>query len=197
MAENTTHAILVVDTSASMTHIRTGAEKGINSFIEEQSASEDGKLAVTLIEFDSDVKTTYSQVPVSKVKDYTLRPGGTTALLDAVGIAVNKATAVGELYDSTLIVIVTDGQENSSRRYTVGQVQSLLSEFQANEANGVIFQAADLETASYAENLGVARSNTAVFETTPDSLLNSYAAASTYVSSRRAGNTAATLDDSK
>jgi hypothetical protein len=58
----------------------------------------------------------YKAVPLSKVaklNDTTFRPSGNTALYNAVGNTVQTVSTDG--YDKVITIIMTDGEENSSR----------------------------------------------------------------------------------
>jgi len=65
------------------------------------------------------------EVPRLDEKGYT--PGGNTALFDAVAKAVRVADHQKKPEDRVLCVIITDGEENSSRETTKEQVQRLIS----------------------------------------------------------------------
>lgn len=128
MREDYTHITLVVDRSGSMDTVRKDAEGGINTLLKEQFAL-DGKLTVTLVDFDTEIAT------VKRLADekftYTLRPRGGTALLDAVGGEIVKTGEdLAKLKEKdrpakVLFVVVTDGEENSSREYTIEKVKEM------------------------------------------------------------------------
>jgi hypothetical protein len=124
---NYTHLALVVDRSGSMADIATDAQGGINTLIAEQFA-EDGKLTVTLSDFDdefSDV-TRMSKKPF----EYVLHPRGTTALLDAVGKEITRTGAELDALpedqrpEKILFVVVTDGQENASHEFSLEAIKA-------------------------------------------------------------------------
>ncbi len=81
--------------------------------------------------FDDEVET------VTRMCDapfeYALQPRGMTALLDAAGTEIVRtgqdlaALPEEERPARVLLVVVTDGQENSSREYTLEQVRSMLA----------------------------------------------------------------------
>ena len=59
------------------------------------------------------------------------RPDGTTALLDAIGATINDLQrSRGQELEadeaSVVVVIITDGYENSSKDYNHGQIASLI-----------------------------------------------------------------------
>jgi len=127
MADNNyTHLALVVDRSGSMSAIRNDAQGGINTLIAEQFA-EEGKLTITLSEFDDEFTDVVrmSGDPFS----YTLSPRGATALLDAVGKEITRTSqelaALPEALrpSKVLFVVVTDGEENSSKEFTLKAVK--------------------------------------------------------------------------
>lgn len=62
-------------------------------------------------------------------KDY--RPCGNTPLLDAVGSTLSELKAVSATHEDAtgVITIITDGYENSSRRYNWHQVAALIAQF--------------------------------------------------------------------
>lgn len=118
-----TELVLIVDRSGSMSKISSDAEGGLNAFLEEQRENTPGKVQVTLVEFDHEINTLHDGADIEDVKPYKLVPRGTTALLDAVGFTINK---VGERLANTreeerpgrvIVVVVTDGLENSSKEF--------------------------------------------------------------------------------
>ncbi|KGN30511.1 hypothetical protein N802_06760 [Knoellia sinensis KCTC 19936] len=152
-----THLTLVVDRSGSMDTDREEAQAGINTLLAEQF-SLDGKLTVTLSQFDSAFET------VERMRDtqftYELVPRGMTALLDAVGMEVVRtgedlaALPEGERPGRVLLVVVTDGQENSSHEYSLDKVRELLRVQREDFAWEVQFLGAD-DAAWQGASLGV------------------------------------------
>lgn len=128
MRSDYTHITLVVDRSGSMNSVQEDAQGGINTLLEEQFAL-DGKLTVTLTQFDTAVETVKRMA--NEKFTYELQPRGMTALLDAVGLEIvktGKDLALMKEADrpaKVLFVIVTDGEENSSREYTYEKIKSM------------------------------------------------------------------------
>jgi len=128
MREDYTHITLVVDRSGSMSSVQTDAQEGINSLLKEQFAL-DGKLTVTLVQFDSEIETVKRLA--NKKFVYALQPRGFTALLDAVGgEIVRTGEDLAKLKEKdrpakVLFVVVTDGMENASHEFTVDKVKDL------------------------------------------------------------------------
>ena len=54
------------------------------------------------------------------------QPGGNTALNDAIGITVRKVDADRPQVHKVVTVIMTDGEENSSREWTHDAVKALI-----------------------------------------------------------------------
>jgi hypothetical protein len=118
---------IVIDRSASMAPLATVAVAGFNTLLTEQKKL----LAPTrfsLSLFSNEVETVHDGQPIGEVAgmeqaDYC--PDGGTALYDATGIAIEK---VGDRVDSSphpsrvLIAILTDGNENSSTRFSKQEI---------------------------------------------------------------------------
>lgn len=128
---------VVLDESGSMTGMERDTVDGFNNFIAEQKEV-DGKAYVSLVKFNTDVKEAYvgkdiNDVPLMKVgsrHDYAYnshpnshyrynfdyRPGGGTALNDAIADGIERAEDF-VLKEDVLVVIITDGQDNSSVKF--------------------------------------------------------------------------------
>ncbi|WP_377643814.1 VWA domain-containing protein [Oryzobacter terrae] len=153
-----THLTLVVDRSGSMSSVRGEAQGGINALVAEQFALP-GRLTVTLSQFDNEVESVQrmSSAPFT----YDLEPRGMTALLDAVGLEVVRTGAdlaalpEDERPGRVLLVVVTDGHENSSHEYTIERVRSMLGTQKEQYGWEVRFLGAD-DAAWQGEALGVA-----------------------------------------
>lgn len=127
---NYTHLLVIVDRSGSMSGLEQDMIGGINSYFAEQ-AKLDGKCLVDYAQFDTIYEEVFTDTPVADAKA-VLVPRGGTALLDAIGKA---ATDLGkkladkpedERPGTVLVVVVTDGYENSSTEWTNAGVKALI-----------------------------------------------------------------------
>ena len=131
MRSDLTDITLVIDRSGSMQARREDAEGGVNAFIEKQ-AEEPGEAVLTLLQFDTEYELVHSGVPVQDVPAYQLVPRGATALLDAVGRAINETemrlSGMKKKHRHGLVVFVinTDGLENSSKEFTKAQIKEMI-----------------------------------------------------------------------
>ena len=131
MRKDLTDITIVVDRSGSMYACQSDAQGGINRFIEEQKKME-GHAHLTLVQFDTEYEFVHTGVPIENVSEYALVPRGATALLDAVGRAINETgRRLANVPESdrpgcVVFVIVTDGQENSSHEFTKSQVREMI-----------------------------------------------------------------------
>ncbi len=191
MKENLSEIVLVIDRSGSMSIIKDEAEAGVNRFIEEQKA-QPGEARLTLVHFDDQYDVVYDGVPIGNVPKYSLAPRGMTALLDAVGRAVNT---VGERLDKmpeedrpghVIVVIVTDGQENSSHEFTKAQVREMVDRQQSKYNWKFTYLGAGPD--AYAEGMGMGVPAAAVCQFTPRNVGEVFTSASASSSSSRSAS---------
>lgn len=136
MRNNLTDITLVVDRSGSMEEIQSDAQGGVNAFIRAQ-ANEPGEALLTLVQFDTEYEFVHRAMPVQNVSEYKLVPRGATALLDAVGRAINETgerlakMPEPERPGLVVFVVMTDGLENSSREFTTPQIKQMIERQQS------------------------------------------------------------------
>jgi uncharacterized protein YegL len=168
MRTDLTDITMVIDRSGSMQSIQSDAEGGINSFIEQQK-QEPGEANVTLVQFDSDYEFVHSGVPVKLVPAFKLVPRGSTALLDAVGRAINETGARLAAMDEAqrpglvVFVIVTDGEENSSREFTREQIRKMVEHQQSAYKWQFTFLAANQDAFAAGGSMGIAQDGIAAY----------------------------------
>jgi len=129
MNVNKTKVVLILDRSGSMYDCVEDTVGGVKSFIDEQKKLP-GEVEFSLVSFNTTMNTVYDSIPINQVGDFEFIPSGGTALLDAVGTVIDS---VGEKLANTkeedrpgavVIMIVTDGEENSSKEYKLDGIQS-------------------------------------------------------------------------
>jgi hypothetical protein len=168
MRNDLTDITLIVDRSGSMASCRDDAEGGINAFIEEQKKVE-GDAKFTLVQFDNIYEFVWKGTPIDKVGQYVLYPRGTTALLDAVGRAINEAGSRLNKLDEkdrpgcVIFVIITDGHENASREFTKLGIKNMIEHQQSRYNWQFTFLGADAESFSEAKSLGINTQNIATY----------------------------------
>ena len=126
-----TELVFILDRSGSMGGLESDTIGGFNGMIAKQKAQRK-KVNVTTILFDDEVEIIHDRFPVEIIeplteKEYFVR--GCTALLDAVGTAIEKIENVQKHLPENhragkiIFVITTDGLENSSEHYTQDQIR--------------------------------------------------------------------------
>jgi len=147
------HVSFLLDRSGSMNAIRDDVIGGFNRFLREQQARP-GECRMTLVQFDSQAPfeiladaTCVEQVPPLDAGRYEPRSG--TPLLDALGSLLDHAERRARGRDEDPVVVVfTDGEENSSRKWTRA---SLFERIKGLEAKGWAFVFLGANQDSYAE----------------------------------------------
>jgi uncharacterized protein YegL len=136
MKKDYTKIVFVVDRSGSMASIAKDIIGGYNKFIADQRALKHGICDVSFYQFDTEYETVYENTPIDFVKDLddkTFVPRGGTALLDAVGQTISKVgkqlsdLSEDQRPEKVLIVVITDGEENSSRTYHREKVKQMVT----------------------------------------------------------------------
>ena len=82
-----------------------------------------------------------------------LEPGGMTPLLDAIGTAVNYQKKIET--SNVLVVILTDGNENSSKEYTSADIQKLNKEMETEYKWKYIYLGANQDSFETRNSLGI------------------------------------------
>lgn len=149
--------VILLDRSGSMQDAKDDHIGGLKSFIEDQKKLE-GDVRITLIQFDTQApcEVLYSRTPIEQVEEVDLVPRGGTPLLDAIGLGIaHYRQSLGEdKPDQVIVMIITDGQENSSREFTRERVRSLIAE---QEAKGwtFLYLGANVDAFAEAGQIGV------------------------------------------
>ena len=116
--------LFLLDKSGSMEERLEDTIGGFNSFIR-TLYEKSPEAIVSLYTFSDKCTCEYSRVPVGQVKFMskdTYVPGGNTALFDSIGKVIKEAGKDAE----GLLVILTDGYENASRKYTKEHIKDLI-----------------------------------------------------------------------
>jgi len=175
--------IFILDRSGSMEACRDDTIGGFNAFLREQQA-EGGTL--TLILFDHEYSVSYTNKPISDVEPLTINtfvPRGATALLDAIGKAIKNTQS-----NVPTVVILTDGQENSSQEYTKAHIKDLIEQ-KTKDGWTFVYLGANQDAFAEAGQLGIAPTATANFDTrrTPEAFRALSAAMSSQASNNAQG----------
>ena len=154
--------VFIIDKSGSMYPSTEDVIGGFNRIVEEQKAIKDGKVSVSLYTFNEKVPEEYLGVDINDIKKFEYAAGGSTAMNDGIGTGIYK---VGqwlhkrdengeEMPGKTLVVVMTDGMENSSREYTLKQVQDMIKEQTDKYSWEFMYQGTDITTSKTADELG-------------------------------------------
>ena len=156
-----THVTFVLDSSGSMASIEDDTKGGFNVFLLEQR-EEAGEATVTLYNFDTTVDLVYRGLPVEeapKLDSENYRPGGSTALHDAMATAIDGTDAYldghagSERPENVVVVVLTDGRENASE--TPQEVVRERVEARQDDGWEFLFIGANQDAVLTAEGLGM------------------------------------------
>lgn len=164
MKKGLTQLVFILDKSGSMGGLENDTIGGYNAMLDKQKHVE-GDCVLTTVLFDSNYKLLHDRInirAVSHITEREYRVGGSTALLDAIGITISKISDVeyhtSENYrcEKVLFVIITDGEENSSREYSAEKVKEMIEKQKVKYGWEFIFLGANIDAVKTASDFGIA-----------------------------------------
>lgn len=159
----------LLDRSGSMENCLADTIGGFNAFVREQAP----KSTMSLYLFNNSFEIVYENKKikdVDKLSASTFRPRGGTALLDAIAQTIEQVeknnTQRWADFDEVgnVIVILTDGDENSSTKYTKKEINDMISVKQA-QGWKFVFLAANQDAIKSAHDIGISREAAIDFDT--------------------------------
>ncbi len=163
MKKNLTELVFILDKSGSMSGLEKDTIGGYNSMLEQQK-NLDGECVITTVLFDNHYELLHDRIDIRAVAPITekeYRVGGSTALLDAIGKTIHKIgnvqknTADDFRAEKVMFVIITDGEENSSREYSSDMVKKMISRQKERYGWEFIFLGANIDAVETASRFGI------------------------------------------
>jgi Mg-chelatase subunit ChlD len=171
--KDATHIAVLLDRSGSMEAVKDETISGFNYFLKEQKAVGDNA-SFTLVQFDSEsTDVVHEARPVRDVPDLngdTYQPRGSTPLLDALGQTINSTgrtlAAIPEANrpDKIVFVVITDGQENASHKFTKSEVKEMINHQTEKYNWQFIYLGANQDAFAEARAVGIAKANAANYD---------------------------------
>ena len=160
---NITELVFILDRSGSMSGLESDTIGGFNSLIEKQKKV-DGECFVTTILFDNLIETLHDRVRLQDIQkltedDYTVR--GCTALIDAIGTTVkhigkiHKYARAEDIPEHTMVVIITDGMENASHKFSSDEVKKMIERRKEGDGWEFLFIGANIDAVETAKHFGI------------------------------------------
>lgn len=159
-----TYYHLVLDKSGSMDSCWAEAKQVINQQLQDlkriQTENPDSKILFSYCAFNQALRFSSDLMPVEDPTiDWTkIYPDGMTALYDAIGESISyvQEKAGDELkseYSDVVMLIMTDGHENSSRRHSSQDIKEMIQACEKTEKWNFLFLGAGLNIADATQEL--------------------------------------------
>lgn len=169
MKNRKTELVFILDRSGSMAGLESDTIGGYNALLSQQR-KEEGTAIITTVLFDDRFELLHDRLDIQAVsamteKDYFVR--GSTALLDAIGITMDKIGNVQKhtnpqmRADKVLFVITTDGMENSSAQYSYDRIRMMIERQKEQYGWEFIFLGANIDALATAQRFGIDASRAA------------------------------------
>jgi uncharacterized protein YegL len=196
MKKGLTELVFILDKSGSMSGLENDTIGGYNSMLAKQQDVA-GECLITTVLFDNNYELLHDRIDlkaVSPITDKEYQVGGSTALLDAIGRTIHKIdnaqkhTADDYRAEKVMFVIITDGEENSSREYSAEKVKAQIERQKTKCGWEFIFLGANIDAVQTAGRLGIHADR--AIDYVPDSVgtdLNFKVMAKTVVAFRESG----------
>lgn len=163
MITNVQHIIALIDRSGSMAGKEKDTIGGINTMLNElkNDKKDNEEIFITIHLFDHELLTLFENKKINEVEllnNNDFKPRGQTALLDSLGIILQKTISKKRtnilLCNSCLIYVCTDGFENASKSFTNNDVKHLIEKAKEIEIN-VLYLGANQDSFLEAKTLGI------------------------------------------
>jgi hypothetical protein len=181
-SSNIPSILFILDESGSMKSMGSEPIDSMRNFYKTQQ--ETGKeFLSTFVTFSDSVRFRHKNTKGSEIiiKDDDFLPNGMTALYDAIGTAVDYQKNIST--NNVICVILTDGQENSSRIYNLAEIKKLISDMEKEYNWQFIYLGANQDSFSVGNGLGIQKGVTQNYNYTENGLRDIMRSTSLMVSS--------------
>ena len=167
------YVVFVLDESSSMGGMRQEAIDAFNQQLEDiRKSTADTSIAtrVGFIKFNSTVDDPIlwdqclHTIRDLEEKDYN--PRGMTAMLDGVGLAIEKLNELEDINNdntSVLLVVISDGMENNSKKFTQIDLAAKIKELQDSNKWTFTYSGANQDLSVVSQELNIPIGNTQSF----------------------------------
>ena len=167
-----TYIAVVLDSSGSMQKIKKEVIQGFNEHAATIRAGSGNQLdsKVCLMTFASYVNPPVLWcVDAKQLKDLTeesYKPDGMTAMLDCVGVTIDKLEEQEDIEDeqtAVLVLVVSDGQENNSRKETYPSIAERVQRLTKTGRWTFVYLGSNQDLAKIQQELNIPKGNTQTF----------------------------------
>jgi uncharacterized protein YegL len=137
MTKQKTYTTIILDRSGSMLSTRMQAVQSYNEQVQQMKQNaKDQDIYCSLITFNGEVFEHLWCEPADKLQESSAEnylPDGATAMRDAIGYAIDKLQATTTADENTAynVMIISDGEENSSKKYSIAALNETIKALQA------------------------------------------------------------------
>jgi hypothetical protein len=165
---------LIVDKSGSMydciDSTINGFNEQVNKIKEKCFEFKDEEITMGLTTFNTYVDHHYfkgnpNSIELLSYQSY--RPDGSTSLLDAIGDTITQISIQNQssnIPTTVVVVILTDGHENSSRFFNLVKIRNMISSLESSGKWTFSFIGATLDAVEVAEMMAIKKQNSFSFE---------------------------------
>lgn len=187
MKSNLLHICFILDESSSMHSSIDNVINGFQKLIDEQKQLKNGECIVSVYRFATKVKSDFVGKSLNEISSLEYSPKGCTAMYDGIGTAIDE---IGEWLSDmkeecrpskNLIVIMTDGEENNSHKYTFKDIKDRIKHQEEKYNWSFVYMGTDLRSLDDAKSLGIRLSSVS----DRGNILNNYHYINTYATSYR------------
>jgi len=190
MKSNFIHVCFIIDESSSMYNSVSDVKGGFKKIIDEQKANKEGSCAISIFRFATTPKEAdFIMKDVNEIEgNIEYNPSGCTAMYDGIGVAIDEigerlaTMPEDERPEKNLIVIMTDGEENSSHIYQPSKVHEMIKHQEQKYNWTFLYIGTDITNANDADRVGIGRK----FATTRNKMYKGYNTISSMTSCYRA-----------
>jgi Mg-chelatase subunit ChlD len=152
----TLNTYIVLDRSGSMVNQWSESLGAVNGYVQ-KLVEDKTQGTITVVAFDNvnPYEVLRDKVNLAEYTNLTtaeVSPRGMTPLYDATGKAI--LNALSDNAEKTLLLIMTDGHENSSREFNQTAVKTLIKEVEGKGWE-VVFLGANFDASTYTQTLGM------------------------------------------
>lgn len=194
-----TEIVTIIDKSGSMGILKSKTIEGFNEFLTEQKSIK-GEANFSLVLFSSPdkEKIVFDSINIQEVTELTNEnyvTGGMTALYDAIGKTIKALKKRIKNLDEeirperVLFVILTDGEENSSKYNTKEEVFKMIKKMENKHGWSFVYMGANQDAFAEGSKMGVNNAKTLNYSADEEGVRYAYANMSNYIKNYRMSST--------